>query len=490
MTRVAALFAGLLCACSAPVNPALLPPPFGPDESNPEQPRLFFPTGIVVACPTTPCTDPATSWVVVSNSNADRLFDAGAIYSLRASDLLNISGDKPFPSSAVVGAAITGNYTGPMVSAPGPAAGQISLYNGSRDTNRLNSVALDTGTGHLTCRGPPRIATATPPDCRNGSIDLNNAAQVEGPFGVAVGTIRSPIDLSDTAAVMVTSLIPRIDDVQSGVLFTSAHIAALDQADPTRVLFSATVTNRLFGAGVGGGPMVFDDRSREAIIAGCFTRFGSASAGGEPSTFKCGSSLGASSLLRFVPMDAGSSASTRFYNLSAQLRSTDTTGMALGSIDPVTGARTLYMASRLPDTVARVVIPADPAFGPVVQAVMTVSSQPSQIFLIQRPAGTSGPDLLAVTGVATYATSTTAGKLLLIDGSLGMVVGQVDEIGDTPFAIAQIPPLSGNSSCPLARPCAHLVITQFGSCGLALVDVPFDQPGNAGLRARIGSCPQ
>jgi len=488
MKRLAALCAGLLCACSAPVNPALLPPPFGPDENNPEPPRLFFPTGIAIA----------NGWVVVSNSNADRLYDAGATYALPAAELLRYFGpvspvpacatdptkcDAPFPASVVAGATITGNYTGPMVFAAGPAPNQVSLYSGSRDSNRRNSVALDTTTEQLTCRGPQRVATAIPPDCRNGSIDLNNNAQVQGPFGVAVGTIRSPIDTSDTPVVMVGSLIPRVDDVQSGVLLTSSHVAALDQADPTRVLFTATVTSRLHGGGVGGGPMIFDDRSREIIIAGCFLRFGSASAGGEPSTFKCGSSFGANSLLRFVPMDAGSAASTRFYNLSAQLRSTDTTGLALGGIDSVSGARILYMASRFPDTVARVAIPADPAFGPVVSAVATVSSQPSQILVIQRPPTSSGPDLLAVTGVATYATSTTAGKLLLIDGSRGMVVGQVDGLGDTPFAVAQFPTKAGDSS-------AQLVITLFGSCGLTLVDVPFDQPANAGLRGRIGSCPQ
>jgi len=492
MKLLAALCAGLLCACSAPVNPALLPPPFGPDEDSPEPARLFFPTGIVIT----------NGWVVVSNSNADRLYDAGATYSLRATDLLKYftpdspvpqcaqdptKCDAPFPSSLVQvqlgNAAITGNYTGPMVSADGPLPGQVSLYSASRDTNRLNALALDTAHGRLTCRGPAPVANATPPDCRNGSIDLNNTAQVEGPFGVAVGTVRSPIDTSDAAVVMVTSLIPRVDDVQSGLLLTSAHIAALDQADPTRILFTATVTNRLNGNGVGGGPMVFDDRSREAIISGCFTRFASASAGGEPSTLKCGSTLGASSLLRFVPMDAGSAASTRFYNLSAQIRSTDTTGLALGGLDPATGARTLYLANRNPDTVARVSIPTDPAFGPFVQATATVSSQPSQILLLQRPAGSSGSDLLAVTGFATYGTSTAAGKLLLIDGSRGRVVGQVDDIGDTPFDIAQFPPAPGDAS-------ARLAITLFGSCSVSLIDVPFDQPGQASLRARIGSCPQ
>src|SRR5713226_2457836 len=133
MPRVAALCASLLCACSFPGAPTLLPPPFGPDPARPEPARLFFPTGVVA-------TD---SWVVVSNSNADRLYDAGATYSLPAAEFLQYfqpgspgcdvlippQCDVPFPASAVVGAVITGNYTGPMVFA-GNAA-----YTGSRDTN-------------------------------------------------------------------------------------------------------------------------------------------------------------------------------------------------------------------------------------------------------------------------------------------------------------------------------------------------------------------
>src|SRR3954465_9031231 len=80
MHRVAALCASLLCACSFPAPPTLLPPPFGPDTAHPETARFFFPTGIAI--------DPSSSWVVVANSNADRLYDAGAMYSLRAADLL------------------------------------------------------------------------------------------------------------------------------------------------------------------------------------------------------------------------------------------------------------------------------------------------------------------------------------------------------------------------------------------------------------------
>jgi hypothetical protein len=141
------------------------------------------------------------------------------------------------------------------------------------------------------------------------------------------------------------------------------------------------------------------------------------------------------------------------------------------------------MTTRFPDTVVRVALAANPAFAPVVEAVTTVSSQPSQILLLRRPGGASGPDLLAVTGVATYETSTTAGKLLLIDGMLGTVVGQVDAIGDTPFAMAQFPPQAGDTS-------ARLAVTAFGGCGISLIDVPYNRPVDAKLHAIIGSCPQ
>jgi hypothetical protein len=471
MSRIAALCASLLCACSFPAPPTLLPPPFGPDPARPEPARFFFPTGIAI--------DPSSSWVVVTNSNADRLYDAGAMYSLRAADLFppgTAAGDTvPFPVSALAGTVITGNHTGPLVLAGGTA------YTGSRDTNRLNAVKLDPATGALSCTGSPGSSGSE--DCRAGSIDLNNVAQVEGPFGIATGRIRPPGAADDVEAVMVTALVPHIDDVQSGSLFFSSHLAAL-RADSTQFLFSATVTNRLDGSGgVGAGPMVFDDRTREAILSGCFTRFGSASAGGEPSTLKCGFIAGGANLLRFVPMDAGKSASARLYDLGPQIHSTDTTGLALGDTDVATGLRRLYLTTRAPDTVVRVALPAHPAFAPVVEMVATISSQPSQILRLERPTGTTGPDLLAITGVGTYETSTKAGKLILFDGMLGRVVGQVDGIGDTPFAIAQFKPVSGAAS-------ARLAVTLFGGCGISLIDVPYDRPGGATVLATIGSCPQ
>jgi hypothetical protein len=246
-------------------------------------------------------------------------------------------------------------------------------------------------------------------------------------------------------------------------------------------LFAATVTDRQTG-GFAGGPMVYDDRAREAIIAGCYSRFTAASAGGEASTIKCGALASGQNLLRFVPVDAGSAAHTRIYDLGAQVHSVDSTGLALGDIDAVTGLRHLYMTTRLPDSVVRIGIPADPAFVPVVEAVVPTSSQPSQILRLQRPTGSSGPDLLAITALATYETSTTAGQLLIVDGQRGRVVGQVDRLGDSPFAIAQFPPAATDTS-------ARLAITLFGSCSVALVDVPYDNPSASTLRANLGSCP-
>jgi hypothetical protein len=467
--RIAALCASLLCACSFPGPPTLLPPPFGPDPARPEPARFFFPTGIAI-------DRPSGDWMVVTNSNADRLYEAGAMYSLRAADLAQyFPPDKPagtvgFPAGALAGKVLTGNYTGPLILAGGTA------YTGSRDTNRLNAVTLDATTGLLACRG------LGGDDCRAGSIDLKNAAQLEGPFGIAAGRVRDPRTGADVDAVLVNALVPHIEEIQSGLILSSSRLAALDQADPSTILFASTVTDRLNGSGFGGGPIVFDDNAREVIVAGCYTRFGAASPGGEASTLKCGSFATGSNLLRFVPVDAGSSAKTRLYDLGSQVHSTDTTGLALGNVDPASGVRRLYMTTRFADTVVRIGLPADPAFVPVVEAVVPISSQPSQILRLERPPSTSGPDLLAITGVATYETSTAAGKLVLVDGTLGRVVGQVDRLGDTPFAIAQFPPRAGDKS-------ARLAITIFGGCSVALVEVPYDRPSDASLRANLGSCP-
>src|SRR5207244_11194577 len=133
MPRVALLCASLLCACGIRAAPTLLRPPFGPDPDKPEAARFFFPTGAAV--------DPSGSWLVVSNSNADRLYDAGAMYSLRIADLDKLAGTVPFPAGKVVGAAITGNYTRPTVLAVGTA------YAGPPETNRVKHGQPAAATG-------------------------------------------------------------------------------------------------------------------------------------------------------------------------------------------------------------------------------------------------------------------------------------------------------------------------------------------------------
>lgn len=490
MHRFAALTSALLCACSS-APPTLLPPPFGPDPANPEAARFFFPTGVAI--------DPTSTWVVVTNANADRLYDGGAMYSFRAADFLNYfppnapGGTLPFPgpraTNSLVGNVIVGNFTGPMVLAGVPAGSgpPMTAYTASRDTSRLNAVALDTVTGALNCRKGATFDTSTV-DCRAGSLDLSRKANVEGPYGIVAASVQPPglTPLLPVDVVLVSSLVPRIDASQSGVVLTSGHLAAVRQDDPSVVLYSATVTDRLFGNGVGSGSMVFDDRNREVILAGCYGRFGSFAAGGDPSTLKCGTLFPANtSQLRFLSVDAGGStdaSATRFYDLSSQLHAQDITGLAMGDVDAATGLRNLYVSMRIPDGIARIGLPLDPAFKPIVESVVTTSSQPSQVLRLARPPGSTGTDLVVATALSTFQTSTTAGKLLVLDVARERIVGQVEGLGDSPFAIAQFPPKAGETG-------AHLVVTMFGSCRISLIDVPYNDPASASLRATLGSCP-
>ncbi|HWE25031.1 MAG TPA: hypothetical protein VG496_13920 [Myxococcales bacterium] len=498
MHRPAALCFALLYACSNP-PPVLYPPPFGPDPGNPEAARFFFPTGIAI--------DPTSTWIVVANSNTDRQYDAGAVYSFRASDLTGYflctpAGCPPspppvtlaFPAASLAGKAMIGNFAGPVVLTDGPVvngAPRMTGYTASRDSGLLNGVVLDTSNGALSCRVGAGVDPGN--DCRAGVIDLGRKANVEGPYAIVAASIQptvvepgvSPPD-RPIAAVLVTSVVPHIDDTQSGLFLTSGHLAALSQDDPTTVLYKTPVTDRTStGGGVGSGTMVFDDRTRELILSGCFMRFASASAGGEATTAKC-STFADASVLRFLSADAGSSTNataTRIFDLTSQLHAQDVPAIALGSTDATNGLRSLYMTLRAPDGVAQIGLAPDPAFPPIVRSVVTTSSQPSQLIVLARPPGSTGTDLVVVTAVATFQTSTTAGKLLILDAGQNRIVGQVEGVGDSPFGIAQFTPKAGDTS-------ARLVVTVFGSCRISLVEVPYDNPGNAALRANIGSCPQ
>jgi len=58
----------------------------------------------------------------------------------------------------------------------------------------------------------------------------------------------------------------------------------------------------------------------------------------------------------------------------------------------------------------------------------------------------------------------------------------VERLGDTPFAMAQLPPSRGDAS-------AKLFVSVFGSCRIAVVDVPYDRPWDVSVQALVGSCP-
>jgi hypothetical protein len=75
------------------------------------------------------------------------------------------------------------------------------------------------------------------------------------------------------------------------------------------------------------------------------------------------------------------------------------------------------------------------------------------------------------------------GAVSIFDTGTDQVVAQVGRLGDSPFNIQQI-------DCPTAKPAsACLAVSVFGSCRLALIEVPKDNPSKTVLRALAGSCP-
>jgi hypothetical protein len=370
---------------------------------------------------------------------------------------------------------MVGNYLGPLVLDP---AG-VSAYSGSRDTNRLNGVSLDPATGTLSCRTG---ALPSPgPDCRSGVLDLGRLVNLEGPYGIAFGTATPIGAAAPVPSIFVSPLIPHLDNLSNGVAQLSSPVAVLNAADPSKIYFSALATDPLNGSGIGAGPIVFDDVRRQLILGGCYIRFPAATQGGQLTSGKCIAGSG-SNLLRFLDVDAGAVGFSRIYDLGQDLRSTETVGLQLGPIDPATRNRTLYAALRSPDLVAEIVVPSDPAFSPTVRRTTSVGPFPSQIHLLERPAGSPGADLLAVTSGTLTIGNTTPSVVAIYDAAQGRVVGQVERLGDTPFAMAQLPPTAGDTS-------AKLFVSVFGSCRIAIVDVPYDRPWDVSVQALVGTCP-
>jgi len=467
---VAILASTLALGACTTSPPELLPPPFGPDVSSPQPARLFWPTGIAM--------HPSGQHLLVANANFDHAFAGGAIYSLDVAALLAQRGTVPFSPAFLrqgkEGAAMVGNYLGPLKLDP---AGE-NAYSGSRDTNRLNAVALDPATGALSCRTGPK--TEAGPDCRAGVLDLGRLVNLEGPYGIAFGT-STPIGATGpVSSIFVSSLIPHLIDINNGTAELSSPVAVLNTADPSQLLFSALATDPTNG-GIGAGPIVFDDVRRELILGGCYIRFPASTQGGQLTSGKCLPG-GAGNVLRFLEVDAGPVGFSRLYDLGADLRSDDTVALELAPFDPVVGKRTLYAATRNPDQIAEIVLPSDPALSPFVRRTTSLGPFPSQIHRLDRPPGTTGPDLLAVTSGTLTIGNTTPAILAIFDPTQGQVVGQVDRLGDTPFAIAQLPPKAGDTS-------AKLFVSIFASCRIAVIDVPYDHPWDVSVQALVGSCP-
>ena len=463
----AILFALFLAACNAAPT-AILPPPFGPDSSAPEPARLFFPTGMAVT---------AAGNLLVANGNFDHAYDAGTIVSISGGYLQaffdrnkavrcdkiasSATCDEQIPISAFIDAALIGNYAGPLVIDP---AG-TTAYTGSRDTNRLNGVSL-LPDGHVYCRN----GAATDHDCRAGVLDLRLAANLEGPYSIVPGVARPPGTDTDVSVLFVAPLVPHIDDIQSGTIYTSAPVAALDVGDPTTVSFTMLAASRILGGGDRGqggiGPMVFDPVRRQLLMAGCFLRY-STGAGGDAATGKCGT-LG-SNTLRVLDVDAGSAAQVQVYDLSQDVRSLESVALLLAGPSGQ-APDTLWASARSPDALIEVALPATPSQIPKVRRAVSLPTSPADIALIRRP---GGADLLAIAAER-------LGALVIYDTGNRQVVAQVERLGDTPFTLKLLPSPAGS---------ARLVASVFGDCRLSLIEVPLDQPWNAALRGRAGKCP-
>src|SRR5438067_3569576 len=435
---LAILVASIAIGACSTSPPELLPPPFGPDTSSPQPARLFWPTGSAIAI------HPQGQYLLVANANFDHAFAGGAIYSLDVDALLVQRGTVPYSPSFLrqrnAGAAMVGNYLGPLVLDP---AG-VTAYSGSRDTNRLNGVSLDPVSGALSCR--TGAGSLPGPDCRSGILDLGRLVNLEGPYGIAFGTstpIGAPGPLN---SIFVSPLIPHLDDLSNGVAQLSSPVAVLNAADPSQLFFSALATDPVNGSGIGAGPIVFEDVRRELILGGCYIRFPASTQGGQLTSGKCLPGSG-SNLLRFLELDAGPAGFSRIYDLGGDLRSNETVALELAPTDPTTGKRTLYAAMRNPDLIAEIILPSDPGLSPVVRRTSSVGPFPSQIHLLQRPPGTpTAPDLLAVTSGTLTIGQTTPALVAIFDPAQGRVVGQVERLGDTPFAMAQLPPKTGDTS--------------------------------------------
>src|SRR6266481_5055224 len=483
MNKTALAVAALLAACNT-TPPQQLPPPFGPEGAQPT--RLFFPTGLASAPDGT---------LVVANGNFNHAFDCGTMVSIKRPFIDGIFNaldpdtnqpqecDVPDPTAALAasckrpitesdfgGAVLIGNYSGPMaLSADGSVA-----YTGSRDSGRLNGVLVDPG-GALHCA--PGAGDGATKDCRAGVIDLT-PSKVDGPYSIVPGTTILPGTTAAEAqnVFFVSSIIPHLDSINSGVPFTSTSVAVLDRQNPANLLFSM-VAGSQFLADVGNAPgtMAFDGIRRRLYLMGCYQRSTAGFGAGEPGTVLCGDN--GINLLRILNVDAKDNPGVPTeIDLHGDVHSSYTVQLLLGDPDPVTQApMTLWATMRIPDTIVRIELPLSPAVAPRVRKVVPLPVSPADMVRIERP---GAADLLAI--VAEKANS-----VLIYDTGQDRVVAEVGRLGDSPYMIQQIPCPAGSAHAGNAC----LATSVFGECRVAFIEVPLSQPEQSALRGLAGSCP-
>ncbi|MGE5049128.1 MAG: hypothetical protein ACM3PC_11195 [Deltaproteobacteria bacterium] len=460
-----ALVAALLAACNT-ASSELLPPPFGPN--GPQPARLFFPTGLAVAPDGT---------LLVANGNFNHAFDAGTVASIRKSYLDGLFSAHrdcdvapPAPAGCdqangdiqFAGTVMIGNYAGPLVL---NSAGTIA-FTGSRDTGKLNAVAVAPG-GALSCADGDATG-----DCRKGLVDLLATAKLDGPYSIVRGDSQGPGQPAPLPVLFVSSVVPHVDEISGGIIFSSSNVAALDMRDPTQVLFTMSVSSRFIGNGDAVGPMVFDAARRQLYLAGCYERFANSGAG-EPGSGIC---LGRNTnLLRIVNVDAQGAALPTTIDLFNDVQSTQITQLLLADPDPGGTPMTLWATMRAPDTLAQIVLPSQPSVAPRVRRAVPLPVSPADMTLIKRPGG--GPDLIAIAAEK-------LGAVAIYDTAVDRVVAQVRRLGDSPFTIQQLP-------CPAGEPADSvcLATSVFESCRVGLIELQTSAPSDAKLRARVGSCP-
>ncbi len=450
--------AAIGCQVSPPV---ILPPPFGPNGAQPV--RLFFPTGIAAA---------PSGQLLVNNANFDRSFDSGTMIAL-SKDFVDsqFTATPQTLAAGLTGAVLISDFAGPIALDP---SGTVA-YTGSRDSNLVTAVQLDPASGGLTC------VTSVPnggPDCRRGLVNTVDAwiagtqtpTWLEGPYGLVAGTARVPGDSTERPVMFVSSLVPHVDSILSGILQTFGRVAALDLSSPGSVLFTVAASSPTLSLGIGAGPVLFDGARRQLILGGCYQRF-SSSAAGQPTTNKCGVTLGTNPI-RFIDVDSGADGVVRVFDLQASVKGNETSALVLGGEDANGVPQTLYALARNPDVLVELSLPPVLGQDPIVRRVTPMPLSPSGAIRLARPAGQPGPDLLAIAGSVND-------SLTLFDTASGQVAAQVPVPGDYPFQLVQLPS-SGTS--------ARMVATVFGTCSLAFFEVDLAQPQNLALKSVVGKC--